>query len=62
MFALRHADMDVTVAEGCHKRGISKPTYYKWKNKHSGLGVPELHRLKHLQEENQHLANLSLDK
>ena len=46
--------------------GISEATYYNWKKKYGGLGVPELRRLKQLEEENQHLkqlvADLSLDK
>jgi putative transposase len=45
---------------------ISEATYYNWKKKYGGLGVPELRRLKQLEEENQHLkqlvADLSLDK
>jgi putative transposase len=55
----------VTVAEVCRKIGISEATYYHWKKKYGGLGVPELRRLKQL-EENQHLkqlvADLRLDK
>ena len=66
MFALRQADTGVTVAEVCRKMGISEATYYNWKKKYGGLGVPELRRLKQLEEENQHLkqlvADLSLDK
>jgi putative transposase len=46
--------------------GISEATYYNWKKRYGGLGVPELRRLKQLEEENQHLnqlvADLSLDK
>jgi putative transposase len=65
VFALRQADTGVTVAEVCRKMGISEATYYNWK-KYGGLGVPELRRLKQLEEENQHLkqlvADLSLDK
>ncbi|RFP63324.1 hypothetical protein D0N36_20050, partial [Hymenobacter lapidiphilus] len=41
-------------------------TYYNWKKKYGGLGVPELRRLKQLEEENQQLkqlvTDLSLDK
>ena len=66
MFALRQADTGVTVAEVCRKMGISEATYYNWKKKYGGLGVPELRRLKQLEEENQQLkqlvADLSLDK
>ena len=66
VFALRQADTGVTVAEVCRKMGISEAIYYNWKKKYGGLGVPELRRLKQLEEENQHLkqlaADLSLDK
>ena len=66
VFALRQAETGVTVAEVCRKMGISEATYYNWKKKYGGLGVPELRRLKQLEEENQHLkqlvADLSLDK
>lgn len=66
MFALRQADTGVAVAEVCRKMGISEATYYNWKQKYGGLGVPELRRLKQLEEENQQLkqlvAALSLDK
>jgi len=63
---LRQADTGITVAEVCRKMGISEATYYNWKKKYGGLGVPELRRLKQLEEENQQLkqlvADLSLDK
>ena len=66
MFALRQADTGVAVAEVCRKMGISEATYYNWKKKYGGLGVPELRRLKQSEEENQPLkqlvAALSLDK
>jgi len=32
--------------------GISEATYYNWEKKDGGLGVPELRRLKQLEEEN----------
>ena len=66
VFALRQADTGVTVAEVCRKMGISEATYYNWKKKYGGLGVPELRRLKQLEEETQQLqqlvADLSVDK
>jgi putative transposase len=34
--------------------GVGEATYYNWK-KYGGLCVPELRRLKQLEEENQHL-------
>lgn len=65
-FALRQAESGVTVDEVCRKLGISQQTFYRWKKKFAGLGVPELRRLKLLEEENRKLkqlvADLSLDK
>ncbi len=57
VFALRQADTGTVVAEVCRKMGIKK---------YGGLGVPELRRLRQLEEENHQLrqlvADLSLDK
>ncbi len=65
-FALRQAETGTRVAEVCRKLGISDATFYNWKKKYGGLGVPELRRLKQLEEENRQLrrmvADLSLDK
>ena len=65
-FALRQAETGTRVAEVCRKLGISDATFYNWRKKYGGLGVPELRRLKQLEEENRKLkqlvADLSLDK
>jgi putative transposase len=65
-FALRQAETGTRVAEICRKMGISEQTFYRWKKKYGGLGVPELRRLRQLEEENRRLkrmvADLSLDK
>ena len=65
-FALRQAETGTRVVEVCRKLGISDATFYNWKKKYGGLGVPELRRLKQLEEENRKLkqlvADLSLDK
>ena len=65
-FALRQAETGTRVAEVCRKMGISDATFYNWKKKYGGLGVPELRRLRQLEEENRRLkrmvADLSLDK
>jgi putative transposase len=49
----------------CRDAGISKQTFYKWKNKYSGLEVNELKRMRELEDENLRLkkmyADLSLD-
>jgi len=65
-FALRMSETGTRVADVCRKMGIAEQTFYRWKKKYGGLGVPELRRLKQLEEENRRLkrmvADLSLDK
>lgn len=65
-FALRQAESGVPAVEVCWKIGISEKTFYAWKKKYGGMGVPELRRLRQLEEENRKLkqlvADLSLDK
>ena len=65
-FALRQAETGTAVAEVIRKMGISEQTFYRWKKLYAGMGVPELRRLKQLEEENRKLkqlvADLSLDK
>ena len=45
---------------------ISEATFYNWKKKYGGLGIPELRKLRQLEDENMKLkqivADLSLDK
>lgn len=47
------------------KHGITETTFYRWKANYSGMGLPEVKRLKALEEENTRLkrllAVLSLD-
>ncbi len=65
-FALKQAESGTTVEEIFRKMGISQATFYDWRKKFGGLGVPELRRLRQLEEENRKLkqlvADLSLDK
>lgn len=65
-FALRQAELGVSIEEICRRMGISEPTFYRWKKKFAGMGVAEIRRLKQLEEENRKLkqlvADLSLDK
>lgn len=52
------------VREICRKLQISETTFYRWKKKFGGLGVPELRDLRQLSEENRKhvVAGLSLDR
>ena len=65
-FALRQAETGTAVEEICRKMGVSEPTFYRWKKQFLGLGVPEIRRLKQLEDENAKLkrlvADLSLDR
>jgi putative transposase len=65
-FAIRQASSGTPIAEITRKMGISEPTFYRWKKLYGGLESLEIHRLKHLEEENARLkrivADLTLDK
>jgi putative transposase len=65
-FALRQAESGTPVAEVIRKMGITEPTFYRWKKQFAGMGVTEIRRLKHLEDENARLkrlvADLTLDK
>ena len=65
-FALRQNEVGTPVGEILRKMQITEATFYRWKKKYAGMGVPELRRLKQLEEENGRLkrlvADLSLDR
>ena len=65
-FALKQAELDISVEEVCRKMGISEATFCVWKKRYRGVGPSELRRLRQLEEENRKLkqivADLSLDK
>ena len=58
---LKEHQAGVTVADVCHKHGISEPTFYNWKAKYGGLEVSEAKRLKGLESENARLKKLLAD-
>jgi len=60
-FALRQAESGTAVEEICRKMGISEPTFYRWKKQFAGMGVPEIRRLKPLEDENAKLKKLVAD-
>jgi putative transposase len=64
--ALRQAEGGTPVPEICRKLEVTAGTFYRWKKKYGGLGVPELRELRQLREENRKLkqlvADLTLDK
>lgn len=58
---LREGEAGVPIAELLRKHGVSRPTYYLWKQKYGGAGVPELQRLKQLEQENAQLKRMYAD-
>ena len=55
---LREAEAGVSARELCHKHAISDATFYTWRKKYGGMEVPEVKRLKSLEEENTRLKKL----
>jgi putative transposase len=55
---LQEGEAGVPVADLLRKHGISRPTYYQWKAQYGGASVPELRRLKELEQENAKLKRM----
>lgn len=55
---LREAEASKSISEVCRKHGIADVTFYRWRAKYAGMQVPELRRMRALEEENGKLKNL----
>ena len=55
---LREAERGTPRQEIFRKYGISDQTFYRWKRMYGGLGIPEVKRIKLLEEENRKLKQL----
>ena len=55
---LREAEAGVSARELCRKHAISDATFYTWRKKYGGMEVPDIKRLKSLEEENIRLRKL----
>ena len=66
VYALRQVEGGAKIGEVCRELGVTEMTYFRWKKQYAGLGLPELRRLKQLEDENATLkrlvADLSLDR
>ena len=60
-FALRQAENGATVDEVRRKIGVSEPTFYRWKKQFVRMGMPEIWRLKQLEDENSKLKRRVTD-
>lgn len=55
---LREAEAGISARELCRKHTISDATFYTWRKKFGRMEVPEIKRLKSLEEENTRLKKL----
>ncbi|MDK4700811.1 MULTISPECIES: transposase [unclassified Rhizobium] len=55
---LKEHQAGVTVADVCHKHGISEPTFYRWQSLQFGSAGLAAKRMRALEEENQKLKKL----
>jgi len=66
VFALKQAELGMSVPDVCRKLGISDATFYTWRKKYGDISPSELKHMRQLEEENLRLkklvADLSLDK
>jgi putative transposase len=53
---------DKTVAQVCREHGVSENSYYRWRRKFGGLSVPELRRLRELEQENARLKRMMAER
>lgn len=62
---LKEFDNGKKVEEISREHGVSRATFYKWRERYGGMSATELKRIKELEEENARLkrmyANLALD-
>jgi putative transposase len=59
--ALRQVEAGTPVGEICRKLQTTEATFFRWKKKFGGLGVPEVRELRQLREENTRLKRLVAD-
>ena len=52
---LRNVEGGKAIAEVCREHGVSEQSVYRWRTKYGGMDVPDLRRLKQLEEENRWL-------
>jgi putative transposase len=56
---LRQAEVgEKTIDQLCRDHGISQNTFYRWRRRYGGMGIPELRRRRHLDLENARLKRL----
>lgn len=60
-FAWRQAESGTALEEVCRRLGLSEPGFHRWKRQHAEMGVPEIRRLRQLEDEEARLKKLVAD-
>jgi putative transposase len=47
-----------TIGDLCRRYGVSEPTYYRWRHVYGDMKVPEVKRLRDLEQENARLKRI----
>ena len=58
---LKESEAGMKTNELCRKHGVSETTFYKWKDKFSGMTVSDARRLRGLEDENRKLKHIVAD-
>ena len=58
---IKEQEAGMPTAEVCHKHGLSKGTFYKYKSKYGGMDVSDVAKLKAMEDENTKLKRLLAD-
>ena len=60
---LQEADRgEVSIGDLCRRHGISEATFYRWRQVYGTLQVPEVKRLRGLEQENARLKRMVADR
>jgi putative transposase len=49
-----------TIGQLCRDHGISVNTFYRWRHRYGGMGIPELGPQRHIEQETNPVWNLSV--
>ena len=58
---LKQHEAGLSTSEICRQHNISSQTLHRWKPKYTGMGTPEVKRLRHLEDENRRLKQMVAD-
>lgn len=59
---LKEGEVCADVRELCRQHGISRNTYYNWKNRYGGMTLSEAQQKRELESENRRLKKLVVER